>query len=233
MARYVDLVTLRTRVRWRTDTMNEVARFPDTEVNDCINEGIATFHMELLRVRGQGFNEATASFSTAFGVELYPMPAQLLQLLKVWTYINGFEKVLRVYEEIETEGLSDPVSWETILDPSYRIVGDNISLRPKPTTVNTIWVKYVPSAVKLVADSNTVDGVDGLEEFIVAWAGQRIAIKNRDEWLSGQFDKEMSLALDRLRTTQSARNAAEPPRMQDVRGGAHYWRRGTRRWGLP
>lgn len=233
MSRQVDLATIRTRVRWRTDTMNEVSRFPDAELNDCINEGIATFHMQLLRVRGQGFSEATTSFATVGGVEIYSLPAELLQLRKVYTYINGFEKVLRVYEEIETEGLSDPVSWETILDPSYRIIGDNISFRPIPTTVNTIYVKFVATAVKLVSDTNAVDGVDGLEEFIVAWAGKRVAIKNRDEWLCGLFDGEMAAALDCLRTTQSARNAAEPPRMQDVRGGAHYWRRGTRRWGLP
>lgn len=226
MARYVDLVTLRSRVRWRTDTMNEVARFPDAEVNDCINEGIANFHMELLRVRGQGFNEATTTFNTTIGTELYSLPAQFLQCLKVWTIRDSCEYVLRTYEEIETDGMSDLASWDTCTGWSYRISGDNISIRPRPKTVKTIYVKYVPSAVKLVADSNTVDGVDGLEEYIVAWAGQRIAIKNRDEWLSGQFDKEMSLALDKLRTTQASRNAAEPPRMQDVRGRAGYW--GTR-----
>jgi|SRR5882762_7656894 len=233
MARLVALSTLRQRTRWRTDTENETSRFPDSEVNDCVNEGLAQFHQELLRVRGQGFNEVVASFPTVIAQQYYTMPAATMQLLKVWTTINGFEKVLRVYEEIETEGLSDPVSWETILDPSYRIFNDQISFRPIPNTVNTIFIKYIPAAVKLVNDGDTVDGVDGLEEFVVAWGGVRIAIKNRDWELKGTLDAEMQAIIGRIRTTQRARNAAEPPRMQDVRGGSHYWRRGTRRWGLP
>src|SRR5882762_7912240 len=128
MARPVSLAVLRDRLRWRTDTQNELTRFPDAELNDCINEGIANFHAEVLRCRGQGFGETQTTITTAYGVQVYPLPAAALEVAKVWMTINSAERVLRTYEEFETDGLVEPVSFETIIDPSYRITGDNISI---------------------------------------------------------------------------------------------------------
>lgn len=229
MSRNVDLLTLRTRLRQRTDTEGEVSRFPDTEANDCINEGIAQFHVEMLRLRGQGFAEASTSVTTILGQEMYALPAALLEVIKVWATIDGQENVLRTYEPFETDGLIDTVSWGPYVDICYRMVGDNISLRPLPPAGKVVKINYVATAVKLVTDGNTVDGVDGLEEFVVAWAGARFAIKQRDWELKQALDAELSYMLARIQAIAAARNAAEPPRMQDVRGQLS-WRRGGRRW---
>ena len=92
MARNVDRATIRERVRWRSDTENATRRFPDTELNDAINEGIAQFHAEMVRARGQGFSEATTSVTTVTGVQEYALPATFLEVVKVWTLINGLQR---------------------------------------------------------------------------------------------------------------------------------------------
>lgn len=229
--RPVDLTTLRQRVRRRTDTENEIARFPDTELDDAINEGIAQFHAERVRIRGQGFDEATTLFSTVAGTETYDLPATLLNVVKVWTKLDGAEFQLTGYEEPDTDGLVEPASWAMIRNVGFRIVGSQVSLRPIPDAVHTVYIKYVSTAVKLTAPSNTVDGVDGLEEFIVAWAGKRFAMKNEASGMVAMFDNEMVSNLDRLRALEHARNAANPPRMQDVRPSPLLrYRIGGRRW---
>lgn len=230
MARNVTLAKLRERCRWRTDTMNEVSRFPDAELNDCINEGIAQYHSELVRLYGQGFDAATTFFMTSFGVELYALPASFLQLTKVWTTINGFERVLSVYEPVETEGLSSPVNWESVLNPCYRLVGTNISLRPTPATPIRININYLPASAILPSDGSTVDGIDGFEEFVIQWVVGLISQKQRDWELEQSAAGRGQAVLGRIKAIHSARNAAEPARMQDMKPVySMYSRRYSRR----
>lgn len=231
MARNVSRGDLRDQVRFRTDTQNETRRFPNTELDMYVNEGIAAFHRQMVRARGQGFGEATTTVTTANGVENYALPAAFLSVVKVWFKIDGVEHVLHDYEEWDTQGLVDVVSWKSsYVDFAYRLTGDNISLRPIPSDAVDIRVKYIATAVKLVADSNTVDGVDGLEEYAVLWAAKRVAIKQRDELLMGLCDAEMGKVLDDLMALQRARNAAEAPRMGDVHPERLSWRRSSRRY---
>lgn len=229
MARTVDLTTLESRVRWRTDTENEVSRFPVPELDDAINEGIAKFHSRAVRARGQGWQEATTPLPTVNGQELYGLPATYLEVLKVWTTLNGCEVVIPSYEEPETDGLSNGISWAPGIGLRYRLSGDNISFRPVPDAVYTVNIKYVPTAVKLTSPSSMLDGIDGLEEFVVAWAAKRWALKNRDYELARALDEEMAIGLQEIDGLVHAHNAGEPPRMQDVRGlylpRRHRWLR--------
>lgn len=234
MARLVTLLEARTAVRRRSDIENELARFPDVEINDYVNAGIAQLHMEVLRLRGQGFGELATSFPTIANTELYILPAAFLEITKVFTVVDGVERVLHTYEPFDTDGLTEPATWDSDLDApwAYRIESDSISIRPKPKTIRTITVKYIASAVKLTTDVSTFDGIDGFEEVVYGWACQLIAIKQGDDGRAGMAQGLMGQGLDRIRGIQHARNAAEAPRMQDVRGGALYgsgWRRG-RRW---
>lgn len=234
MARVVTLLTLRTRLRRRADIEGETARFPDAELNDYINEGIAALHTEILRERPQGFGENQTTFSTVYNQELYPLPVNFMNLTKVFVIINGFEHVLRTYEQFDTNGLVEPVNWDQIINPVYRIVGDQISLRPRPSTVMTVYVNYVPCVGTLVADSDTFDGVDGFEEVALGWALKQVSVKQGDDQRMGMANDMYAGALDRLRGIMHAKNAAEPARMTDMRGGAlqnHRWRQ--RRWPLP
>lgn len=231
MARNVSRGDLRDQVRLRPDIQNEVRRFPDSELNYYINEGIAQFHAEMVRARGQGFSEATTSFATVNGQELYALPAALLEVVKVWTRIDGIERDLHSYEEWDTQGLVEPQSINSSYSNfGYRISGDNISIRPIPSDVLTIRIKYITTAIKLTNDASTLDGVDGLEEFVILWAARRVALKNRDEFLIAALKLESDEMLERLRAIQPARNAAEAPRLGDVRQDKLSWRRWSRRF---
>jgi len=230
MADLVSRAELRDQIRLRTDTQNETRRFPDSEVNIYINKGIAALHRKMLRSRGQGFSEASTIVTLIGGQESYALPAALMEIVKVFTRIDGEERVIHSYEEWDTQGLVEPQPVSIYSNFAYRIVGDNISIRPVPSSSGqSVTIKYVSTAVKLTADSNTVDCVDGFDEYIVAWASKRIAIKQRDDVLIAMLDGEMGAALSDIQALSPARNAAEPPRMQDVRPQYLSWRRWGRR----
>lgn len=218
MARQVSLTTLRQRVRWRTDTENETARFPDTELDDCINEGIAQYHAERIRSDAQGFADSETTFTTVSGTELYALPAEFLEVTHVSVTVDGRDRDLRLYDQWELETLSAISVRQDADFGFYRLVGDNISLKPTPKRARVVRVKFKGTAVRLTAPSNTVDGVVGLEEFIVAWASQRLAIKDRNWDLKGILETDKQEILDRMRAIDANRNASEPTRMADAAG---------------
>lgn len=228
--RTVSLTTLRSRVRWRTDTERETSRFPDTELDDCINEGIAQFQSELVRADGQGVQEASTFFMTVNGTDTYALSASLLEVRGVTATSPGFTRNLRVWSEIDVEILANADIWINGNGNGigfYRIVGDNIQLRGMPRSAFRVDIKYVQNAVKLVLPANTVDGVNGLEEYVVCWAGERFALKNRDWELNGALKAEREEVVDRLRALVSNKNASEPDTFQDgARNTLRGWRRG-------
>lgn len=230
MSRDVRLDTLRSRVRWRCDIENETTRFPNSELLDGINEGIAKFHSRVVRARAQNLYEDSTTVTTSAQVEVYALPAEFMEVVKASVNINGFEVDLLPYEFLDTDGYSDTASWQSMMArPQYRLRGANISFRPIPDAAYTVTVVYIPTAVKLVADSDTMDGVDGLEEFVVAWASKRVAIKQKDTELIAILDREMETALQEIDGLVHARSAGAPPVMQDVRRLRHPYR-WRRRW---
>lgn len=229
MGRQVSLTTLRAQVRQRTDTENETSRFTVAEVDGYINAGIAQFHQELVLACGQGFDEATTFFTTAKDVEMYSLPADWLSIRKLWSKQDGVEYVLDTYQDPETDGIVEPAGYPQIM--RYRIVGDNISIRPTPDVARVVNVKYLTTTTDLVAPGNTVNGIDGLEEYIICWASKQIAIKQRDDLLISMLDAQRAEVRSRLIALQRARNSDDPPRMIDRRGMAEanrrsFWWRG-------
>jgi len=226
MARAVSLATLRSRVRRRTDSESESSRFPDDEVDDCINEGIAQFHGERLRIRPQGYDDSYTTIDISAGQSIYGLPAEFLQVTKVYVTTNGVESQATVYEEADTNGITEPQSWGGQA-PSFRLLGNNIEFRPSPAADGTVSIKYVSTAVRLADPADTIDGVDGYEEYVVGWAAKLLCTKNGDTTRAALCDSLMASVLDRMRSVEHARNAVAPPRMLDVRGQA-WWRRGRR-----
>lgn len=88
MARLRQLSDLRTDAYRFADLENATARFPTSEVNNYINEGVAEFYDLLVRARGHGYFEknvtmitgiAQGPFPSADGIN-YPLPPDFFEL---------------------------------------------------------------------------------------------------------------------------------------------------------
>lgn len=214
--RGVDLTTLRLRVRWRTDSAGDTRRFPDSELDDCINEGIAAFHGELVRAGGMGIEEAETSFLTVPSTETYLLPASFLQIRGIVSVYGGQQRTLRVYDETDLDLLNNSDLYMQPAAMYYRLVGDNITIKPTPKEAATIRIKYVKTAVKLLAPSSVLDGVDGLEEFVICWAGECFCVKNNEQDRLSALVQRRGEVLDRIIALTSNREDAEPAHFEDA-----------------
>lgn len=214
--RAVNLATLRRRVRRRSDAGGDLRRFPDSEVDDCINEGIAQFHSEIVRASGQGFEEAEFSFVTVSGTNVYPLPAEFLQVRAVRLIEGDRVRSLRVFSEWDVDILKNTDLWINAGVAFYRLLGSNIELEPMPKSAVTCTVKYVNTAVKLVSDLNAIDGINGFEEFVVLWAAEVICTQNNEQDRVQLMMARRQEILDRMVAIINNRNDAEPPTVGDA-----------------
>lgn len=229
MSDFVSLGDLEDAVRHMADVQSELDRHPQAEVWRLINRGIKQFHNEVIKAQGQGIFQTDTFFITTGGTEMYPLHAEILQVKKVWTFFNGREYVLDAYEEGETDGMVDNIPFDSAgyAPMGYRIIGDNMSLRPTTSDTLTINIRYIATAVKLTASFDTIDAIEGFDEYVVAWAARRIAFKDNRQDLVALCSQDIGMTLENLRAVVRARNAASPKRIIDKRGstmGRHYGR---------
>lgn len=108
----------------------------------------------------------------------------------------------------------------------YRVMDDKLVLRPAPSTsAYTMHVYYVPIAPTLALNasepnqetpdapyaSNTIDGVNGFEDWIVL--GGAIAIKEKKECDLSGLMSERAMIDDEIARIKSERNAGAAPRI--------------------
>lgn len=201
-----------------------------------INRGLKHLHAEMLRVDGQGYFEFDSSFNTVNLQEFYALPAAVLQVVKVWMIIDGMERVLSGYEPYETDGLRPGMTVNGLANqlPCWRLVSNTISIRPTLNSVQAIFFRYKGTPIPMVLSTDSVDGLDGFDEFIVDWAARRIAIKDDRMDLAGTLSGQIAEGLDRLRATVKFLNRSQPQRMVDTRGDStfrHYGRAWRGMWG--
>lgn len=226
--RTVALSTILERVRRRTDTQSETARFDDASVIDDINEGVAWFHRQVVAARGPGQLRSTVSISTVDGTATYELPAYFLEVMAVYTTIDGVRRTFDRFNDNDVDGtLSTGLSWAGSAGLFYNLQGANIAFLPAPDAIHTVTLDYCPTAVQLITPTDTLDGIDGLEEAAVCWASKQIARKQRDFELVQGFNDDLDRLAAEIKSFVGQRDAFKPAQMVDL--NPRRSRLGTRR----
>ena len=184
MSRAATLLTMRTRVRQRTDLESATARHSDAEINDNINESISELYDILRGAFGQSYYRAVYTFTTTNGVATYALPSDFLALVSVDIYMGGSTSGARYsatpYMESErNQYLGMYGTWNSFGCPAqYHLFGNNIAFIPNPSQGVLVSVNYVPTPTKLVLDGDTFDGIAGWEEFVVLDAAIKSLLKD-------------------------------------------------------
>jgi len=196
MARLVTLAELRADLDERADIQND-QQFTSAEKLRLLNQAIAKFWDTLVMSAPPDYYLTKSSFPTVPGTSVYPLP-------------SDFYKLRRCQVE---EG-SDRRRSLNVMQPDDRVVLQT------PTSVQTVWLEYIPAAPELVADGDTFDGVNGWEECIVLEAAVKVyRKKNLDpSALAAELQDE------RARLTKMAyRDAGTPPTMTRTRMRGIGW----------
>lgn len=200
-----------------------------------INEGIAQLRDLLITNNAAAYFQKPATITTLPNVDTYDLQADHYKLLNVfWDARTGYG-LQRMFEvqpnEDETQLTGE--GWDYLTGGSRggvryeqlgpATVGGNPQIRfvPMPTGVYTVTVKYAPPAVKLAADGDVLDGVNGWELYPVYYAAAECQAKQDNFEAADRLKARMDEQGRRI-LVMARPNQGEPKRVQRVAG---WWRR--------
>ena len=190
MARLATLASLRLQAQQRADMENSTFLSP-TEWNVLINAS-ATELYDVLTTVYEDYFQDSSTFTTSSGVSKYALPSDFYKML-------GLD---------QNTGASVPVTCTPFqFAERNRFIDYN-------SPGQTFEVFYVPACPLLVADSDTFDGVNGWEEYIVIDAALKALIK--EESPVGDLGATKLAIKKRIEESAPNRDAGMGNRVTDV-----------------
>lgn len=222
MARTRQLQEIRADAYKLADEESNTSRFPTSEVDRYVNEGIAYVWDLLIQVLGRSYCEkATPQDIPSTTSKSYSLSTDFYKIVSVRLIDGSNSFNFEPFEDTEEAYLED-----TVLSPSgnpafYQVRGTTpavLYVLPAPTAGKVIRVRYVPYATELASPTATFDGINGYEKLVAIYAAIQMATKNVDGDCLASLDRLWALEEKRVRRSAKNRDLTHPPRIQDVRG---------------
>jgi hypothetical protein len=189
MARTVTLASLRSQAQQRAD-MENTDFLTDAEWNVNINNS-ATELYDLLTTVFEDYYFQTSSITTT-GTDSYPLPASFYKLLGV--------------DQVFSSGQSGTVK-------PFQF-GERNSYRAYSGTGEVLTLSFIPIMPALSGDSDTFDGINGWEEYIVIDAAIKALLKEESD-ISALMAQKAAIT-KRINECAPNRDAGMPDRVTDV-----------------
>lgn len=180
----VTLSTLRDRVRQRADMENATDFITDSELNTYINSSYKELYGMLLH--HDMMRTETNQTITADGSSSYSLPSDY------YATVGVFRQEDEYYHRIPRARAQDrPFAGVAPTGDAieYRTANNAIELLPHPGSGTYIHA-YIPLLTELSADSDTMDGVNGWEEFVVIDAAIKCLMKEESDARHLQIERE-------------------------------------------
>lgn len=216
------LAQLRTDARETADMVNQTLFITDTELTRRINESIARLYGILVQARGEDYYRTSSAVVTVANVRTVALPTTFLSL-------SGIDIVLSTNVTIDARPIdfgdrarffNDTSGWWSFQSVYYSIEGPNLVFYPTPRAVHNLTIWYIPHAPTLTADSDTFDGINRWEHWVVIDTAIQLLAKEESDTTALVFERER---MEREITSMATkRDRAFPRNPRDVRG---RWRR--------
>lgn len=225
----VTLLELRTQARQLADREN--SNFvTDSELTTYVNQAIAELQDLLIGAYSSDYYISEYNFSTVSQQTTYALPADFYKLRGVDCALTNNEYAsLRPFNFNERNRNDSFSSWGLMTGPSvrYRLVGDNVVFSPAPEGAYAIRLWYIPTAVKLVADIDTLADLNQYSDLVVHSAAIKMLIKEESD-VSALMAEKMQL-IKRITEMAQNRDAGQPESISDIyaENNDYYWYRGS------
>ncbi|TXH54800.1 MAG: hypothetical protein E6Q97_10100 [Desulfurellales bacterium] len=215
-----------------------------------INYSIARLYGKLVNGAGADyFREARTLTTTAnqaytdigaTGSSLNTLAGSFMRLLSLEATIGEYPQDIPELPNWEDRHLfANQAGWTGRPGISWRLAGPYYTLEyaangarvhwwPTPVAVHTVTAYVIPSAPVLVNASDTFDGINGFEDWVIHDVA--IYLKNREESDPSALMAERDRIESEIMTTMGRKHAS-PKRVRDVRG-RRGWPRGDGGFGL-
>jgi hypothetical protein len=225
MPRVFTVGQLATRIRERADMVNST--FIDaSELRGYISASHAELYDVLVK-SGLSFFEATDAI-TSDGGATYPLPSDYYGTIGV-DYKQDASRWVSLPELMpqERNRFQELGTGQAL---AFRVVGASLVLYPNPPAGQEYRHIYVPCAIDLTNDTQTVDGVNGWEEYIVWDCAAKCLAKEESSTQTAERNRQR--VLERIEEAAENRALSHPRRVVDTyegrntRGG-DWWPRGA------
>lgn len=223
MSRSRPLSAMREEAYQRADTDGALDRHPRDQVDRYLNQGGAAFFDILIAARGPEFLQASPyTITTTADTSSYDLPAAFYLLVGVRFDGEGAYPLVR-FGSHEEAALRDSTLPTTSRPTHYQVrrtsAGtSSLVVLPEHDAGLTIKVDYVPCWTDLVDDDDTVDGINGWEEYMVTYAALRMAQRDDEMGLADRLERELQGIKARIQGVSQKRDMHEARRVKDVRG---------------
>jgi hypothetical protein len=206
------LASIKTQARQRADM--EGSNFvDDAELTAYVNASAAELY-DILVSRFEDYYIADTAFTVATGADTYTLPAAFYKLKGLDVDVGGGRyDTVRPFQFAQRNETTDPVTADP-LTVRYRVFGQTLRLSPPERAPGNYRLWYIPRFVPLALDTDTFDGINGWEEFIVVDCAIKMLAK--EESNVAPFVAQKKDLLRRIEAMASDRDAAEPQTIIDV-----------------
>lgn len=212
------LAELRQQVRQRADVEN--SNFvSDAELNAYINSSYKELYDLLVATFEDYYTLDPVEFTLSGSTYTYDLPTNFYKLRGLdykessggsdWWTVRPF--VFTERNRVNNTFIGNVYAWD---QRSYRIVGDKLYIYPQENAKGTYRIWYVPRATELAADTDTLDGVNGWEEYVIVDAAMKILIKEESDIQPLVLQKEQMR--QRIIDMAKDRDVGEGDRIGDV-----------------
>lgn len=217
MAQTVTLTQLINSVRLRADMVGNTF-CDDTEITEYINKSIAELYDLLLTTTYADDYFVSSINITLTGASTYALTSAipLFYKLKGVDIQDGAQwRSLKPFMFTERNRQRN-ASYAGLIDQyRYRLVGGNLQFETNsPPPSGTIKVWYVPVATRLASGSDTFDGINAWEEYVIIDAAIKCLMKEESD-VTGLVRMKQA-QMERIMAAAPNRDAGEPQRVTDV-----------------
>ena len=219
MANTVTLSSLRTQILQRANREGDDATsgfVTTSELNQYINNSIGAFNDLLYDAMPSSVRKNT-TLSVTSAASVYALPSDFKHLLFVEYQLNAqpgqWLDVRRCNPNERNKYTLRPlIQVPGVVPFEYDIYNDGTSWSlefiPFPLVSSSVRVWYAPTFTKLSGDSDTLDGINGLEEFVIVDAA--ITVLTKEESDTSALVAERAALIQRVQTQGKNRDSNEP-----------------------
>lgn len=218
---------LRLECQQRTDRVN-ADNISSQEWNSMIAQSYKELYDIIVQKFGDDYYVATPyTYTTTQNLQAYPLPNDFYKLLLCEIALNPNDPnswiTLSQFEWIQKNLYNYPnvYTYYGITNLKYRLNGNNLYIVPIPQGNQTIRIWYAPRPNQLISDTDTLDGISGYEEYVVADVCIKALAKTEED--AQVFFLQKAALLKRIEEAAANRNIGEPQRVSDARRRNFAW----------
>jgi hypothetical protein len=217
MARTITLSDLILQSRQRADKVGS-GFILDSELTNYINASISELYDLLVSAYGNDYFISQYKFNTNGTDISYQLPSDFYKMIGIDLYLNAARFItLKPYMWNERGMYQDGSNWAALIaiqGPRYHLEGDSIKFQPTPPGTFSMSLYYVPCCPKLFNKHDTLDGIDGWEEFVIIDAA--IKMLEKEESDTSVLERRKAAIVQRINLMAENRDEGFSFRVNDV-----------------